>query len=184
MKSIIIIIIVIVLIFILILMNRQKNKNTILPSAQTVDEVLEMETTQALIALNGLIQKKLGTQDYTVLTHPELVVLAVDWLQSEVNNGGYHQYFFNSYSELAQEAIDGLREIGANQAAEITEKAYSIFPDSKVPKNRDERQILLDKAGEKGEALLNNLDNEFYKYPDNIDTLLIEYVKNHKEEFK
>ncbi|MBN2302471.1 MAG: DMP19 family protein [Lentisphaerae bacterium] len=181
MKIIIIILIVLVVVF--IVMNKQK-KAIILPSAQTIDEALGMETTKSLIAINGLIQKKLGTQNYSVLSHSELVVLAIDWLQSDVNNGGYHQYFYNSYSDLAQEAVNGLREIGANRMAEITEKACSIFPDSNVPKDRNERQTLLEKAGEKGETILRKLDDEFFKYPDNINALLIEYIKKHKAEFK
>jgi hypothetical protein len=37
----------------------------------------------------------------------------IDDLEAEVNNGGFHQYFYNSAGDNTAEAIRALEEIGA-----------------------------------------------------------------------
>jgi hypothetical protein len=185
MKVLLVTIIVLILV-VLILFNKSKNKTgELVLSAKNVDEVLDLEPTGALITINQLIQKKLGTQDYSVLNKSEITVISVDWLQGDVSNGGYHQYFFNSYSELAHEAHEGLKLIGAPATAEITRQAFSIFPDSIVPKDRDERQKILETIGNDKKEFLGKLDDKFYDYPDgNIDNLLIAFIKENINDFK
>ncbi len=185
MKILIAIVVLVVLGSIFWLMNKSdKNKGYSLPQANNIEEALEMDKTQALIAINGLLCNKMGNDlNYANLNKSELLVISVDLLQSDVNNGGFDQYFFNSFSELAYEAMDGLKEIGALNAAEIAEKAFSVFPDSNVPNDRNERQALLDNIGEKEEELLSKVDQDFYKCPDDIDALLIEYIKQHRKDF-
>jgi hypothetical protein len=104
-------------------------------------------------------------------------------LEREVNNGGFNQYFINSSGDFAHETIHSLKTIGANHTADILQSAIDQFPDKKVPSDRDERIELVGQiegiANEKWE----DLDQKFFEYKDNLNSLNIEYVKKYRTEF-
>jgi Domain of unknown function (DUF4375) len=54
-------------------------------------------------------------------------LLALHWCQSEVCNGGFHQFFTNSTGVLAPEAAQGFRAINMSAIAEILERAMAVF---------------------------------------------------------
>src|SRR5262245_7488203 len=64
--------------------------------------------------------------DYYALTPAERVFRAVWELEAQVNNGGFHQYFFNASGRLAFKVVDALRAIGAAQMATIVEQAIEV----------------------------------------------------------
>jgi len=77
-----------------------------------------------------------------------------------------------------------LLEIGATNTVELLKTATTIFPNSIVPQNHEERQVLLDKIqNDEIEKKLSNLDNSFYEYKDDLLNLEYEYVMLHKSEF-
>jgi hypothetical protein len=57
----------------------------------------------------------------------------------EVDNGGLAQFFSNSSGMYTEELLNGLRLLGANQHASVVEQASRIFPEGKVPIDREER---------------------------------------------
>lgn len=65
-------------------------------------------------------------------------LLAAHWCQSEVRNGGLHQFFSNSTGVLAPEALAGFRAIGLHEWAEILRKAINLFGDS-YPRKQEDR---------------------------------------------
>lgn len=65
-------------------------------------------------------------------------LLAVRWCDSEVCNGGFHQFFSNSTGVLAPEALEGYRAIGLHECAEITQAAIGLFEEP-YPRDRDAR---------------------------------------------
>jgi hypothetical protein len=69
-------------------------------------------------------------------------LFAAQWCQSEVCNGGLHQFFFNSTGVLAPEAVEGFRAIGLAEWAECLAKAMRFFG-SPYPRGRAERQEML-----------------------------------------
>jgi hypothetical protein len=54
-------------------------------------------------------------------------LLALHWCQSEVCNGGFHQFFNNSTGVLAPEAVKGFHAVGMGTAGEIVSKAMLVF---------------------------------------------------------
>jgi hypothetical protein len=92
-------------------------------------------------------------------------------LQAEVNNGGFHQFFFNSTGKywahilwLMQEAGDG---VGVRRFTEV----LSIFPKGQPAVSRRERWQQLSKmerwpwSKKKARAHFDKHDKEFYKEP-------------------
>ena len=71
---------------------------------------------------------------------PERVglLLAIRWLDSEVRNGGFHQFFQNSTGVLAPEALEGLLALGAQETAMVVSEAVARFGSS-YPRDRERR---------------------------------------------
>ena len=105
---------------------------------------------------------------------PDEVVDLIDALEGEVNNGGFHQYFYNSAGDRTAETIQALEIVGAFKIAEIVKKAAQMFPGGMPPKDRFERQEILLKLYPKAIAF-RGLDEEFYDYPDKVAELLKKY---------
>lgn len=98
-------------------------------------------------------------------------------LEREINNGGFYQYFFNSSGDFAHETILSLKNIKADKTADILQKAINLFPNKTVPKDRDKRQDILEKIEEKAAPIWEELDQKFFNYEDDLNTLNMEYVE-------
>ena len=61
------------------------------------------------------------------------------WCQTEVRNGGFHQFFTNSTGILAPEALTAFRAIGLQEWASILEEAIGCFG-VPFPRKRHERE--------------------------------------------
>ena len=71
------------------------------------------------------------------------VLLAAHWLDSEVNNGGFEQLFFNSTGVLVPEARAAFEALNLRDAAAVIEEAMSVFgPD--YPRDRAQRVTMLE----------------------------------------
>lgn len=74
----------------------------------------------------------------------QMALWAVLNANGQICNGGFSQFFFNSYGELAEEALQGFRLLGMAEYADILEQAYAAFPARPIPKSRETRIALLD----------------------------------------
>lgn len=52
--------------------------------------------------------------------------------EKELNNGGFHQFFFNSTGKYSHETIGSLKAINAINTVMLLEAAISKFPDGQV----------------------------------------------------
>ncbi len=101
----------------------------------------------------------------------------IDALEGEVNNGGFHQFFYNSAGDNTVETIRALETIGAASMADIVKRAAAMFPGKMPPKDRFVRQdVLLENYPDS--AVFRKLDEEFYEYPDNLSELLAKFKKS------
>jgi hypothetical protein len=73
-------------------------------------------------------------------------LFAAHWCQSEVCNGGLHQFFSNSTGVLAPEALEAFRAMGLAEWADILAEAMRFFG-SPYPRERADRQDLLAERG-------------------------------------
>ena len=75
---------------------------------------------------------------------PEIAVLfAAHWLNSEVCNGGFHQFFSNPTGVLAPEAHKSFLVLDLRDAAALIDQAIRFFGD-KYPREQDVRCAMLD----------------------------------------
>ena len=138
--------------------------------------IIELDNKICNLSSWGEKLNKLNTSQRTFYYNQEL--------EREINNGGFNQFYFNSSGNYAHEVIDSLVAIGANKTAEIVRKANSQFPSRKVPKDRDERQKVLNQIEEKANEVWENFDQEFCQYEDDLNSLNLEFIKKNINDFR
>lgn len=153
-------------------------------TGQSSDEILaHVETHSVFSVLGGLqwsIQAKArATGGEDKLTDEERVFLAVLALISEVNNGGYRQFFWNSSRRFTPMIVDSLRRIGCERTAELTERAIATLGLSELTVDAVTEQI--QREHPEKNAKLEALDREFYSFdeatPHLLDFLLAERAR-------
>jgi len=142
-----------------------------------------MNKNKALVAVAESDKVSFGFEPFSKQSVPQNVFSAVYELHGQVNNGGFWQYFANTSAETACFVEEALRMIGANRTAEICRTAIEIaFPGglpslwSQIRESATERRDQLS-------SQLNDLDCEFFQYPDDLTELLYEFILKHPDEF-
>ena len=75
---------------------------------------------------------------FNSLPGPEKLYFAVSLLEGDIYNGGFDQYFTNSYADYFDYALRGLENMGDKRGFEITLKAKRLLFDKKdVPKHEE-----------------------------------------------
>jgi len=136
-----------------------------------------------LIALSGAERSSFGKQDFGIQSQPQKVFSAIWALESEVNNGGFAQYFENDSAETASFVVKALEMVSAPKTADICRRAIECaFPEG-LPS--DSAAINAAVADFSSSTLhgLSELDQEFYRYPHDLTELLFAFVTLHPEEF-
>ncbi len=146
--------------------------------------VMEIDTYLNEISKYGEEMEKLNSS--------QKVLLIIENLEREINNGGFRQFYWNSSGDYAMETIDALKQIGAAKTAGVVKKANDQFPNSFVPEDRNERGDILYLIGEKSSEYWNTLDTKFYVPNketgdweiDDLPNLLVKFVKENKADFE
>ena len=107
---------------------------------------------------------------------PSEIVDLVRWVDAEVNNGGFHQFFNNSSGDKTVETIVALTQIGATKTAGIVRSAAAMFPGGMPPRDRKERIEILWREFPDPRSFY-SLNEEFYEYPDGLlETLITNFA--------
>jgi Domain of unknown function (DUF4375) len=112
---------------------------------------------------------------------------ALVWTESEVSNGGFEQYFWNSTGMLHDDAIAGARLIDARDVERVLRDAAALFPDGRAPESRVARQEALDDLSPENKEQLGRLDDRFFSLLDDparsSARFLEAYIRRHTDEF-
>jgi hypothetical protein len=119
------------------------------------------------------------------LTKGQQAVFSTWWLEAEVNNGGFNQFYFNSSGQYAEMAEIGFKTIGAEKFSELTLRANNIFTENKERLEEFDDGTMESFSESYKDNPLNDLDTEFYKLYDseNISDLRIKYIRENNKEF-
>jgi Domain of unknown function (DUF4375) len=98
------------------------------------------------------------SRTFAGVPRPAGLLFAAHFCQSEICNGGFKQFFYNSTGVVAPEAIEGFKAIAQASVAEIVQEACSLFGEP-FPRERSLRQS---KLAAIDSALLDSLDQKFY----------------------
>jgi Domain of unknown function (DUF4375) len=118
-------------------------------SGESTDALISLENEYRLdsivLAFEQALDQKAARSGIESLTAEEYVVLAVEALEREVNNGGYCQFFFNTSS--APRIVDTLQRIGCPEAARLTKRAIDIVGVDPTAPRDSYRNAIAERAG-------------------------------------
>jgi hypothetical protein len=152
---------------------------------ENLEELLNAEDINStIIELDGFIAEACAYGDEMgELSEPQKLFYFNQNLEREINNGGFNQYFSNSSGDFTHETLVSLFAIGAIHTAKILQLAIDQFPKKKVPKERDERQGIMEQIVDKAGEVWEQLDQQFFGYKDNLNQLNLDFVKKNKSHF-
>ncbi len=148
-------------------------------SGQTMDELISLEgkyrTDSLVLAFEEAMDQKAARVGDDKLTAEERIILAIEALEREVNNGGYGQFFVNSSREYAPIIVDALRRIGCPKTAEITSKAMKIV--QKAPMTDEEIENGSWEENEERQEALGECDTLYFERPETVEERLFAFIK-------
>jgi hypothetical protein len=136
------------------------------------------------------IRSKVG-EDYeheyrivTSLSKGFQMVYATSWVEGEVDNGGFNQYFWNPSGAFRIEALEGYKLIGATQHEQIMAEAIKVYAaiESKL-KQQQEKGTLKAFSDSYKDNPLNKLDDQFYELKENVSALRVRFIREHPDLF-
>ncbi|HTU35150.1 MAG TPA: DMP19 family protein [Candidatus Acidoferrum sp.] len=141
-----------------------------------------MNKNTILINLSESERTRFGKEEFATQSLPQKVFSAIWAAESEVNNGGFLQYFLSESAESASFVVQALETIGAPQTADICKRAIATaFPRGLPASHQTIQSTAAEFSGETLENLA-SLDDEFLTYPHDLTALLFAYVSHHPEE--
>ncbi|WOO42590.1 DMP19 family protein [Rubellicoccus peritrichatus] len=97
------------------------------------------------------------------------------YLDAEVRNGGFSQYFFNSSSDYNEECLEALKLIGATEHHRILSKATKQFGFWGPSKDRGKRQSQLENLSDEEAEALYECNDEWYDLDYPVGYYLLKY---------
>jgi hypothetical protein len=142
-----------------------------------------MNKNSILISLSESEKARLGKDDFADQSRPQKVFSAIWVLESEVNNGGFSQFFLNSSAETAPFVVAALETIGAPKTAAICKRAIAAAFPAGLPETPEAICSVAAHFSDDTSEKLDLLDQEFFAYPHSLTDLLFAFVSEHPEEF-
>jgi hypothetical protein len=116
---------------------------------------------------------------------PRQAIYIIWALETEVNNGGFNQFYFNSSGQYADLIPEALKLVGATKFAYLVERANAIYrsENDKITKHQDGTIEGFSRSYEANP--LNKLDDEFYDLykQEDLQQLQVGFIRNNKQYF-
>ena len=127
-------------------------------------------------ASRAVLEGRWRTLGFDTLLPEERAFIVLWWLEAEVFNGGFHQYFFNSAGDAAPEALVALKSLGAVQTARVLADAIDLL--GAVPYIRDnERRRKHLRALENSIERFDRVTDELQDLPEDFVSLAMDRVR-------
>lgn len=151
---------------------------------QSVDELIGLQNTHRIDSIVLAFESALDVRrdNGEELTGVELVILAIEGLEREVNNGGFSQFFYNSSVEYAPLIVASMKNIGCHEMANLAQRAIDILAVDTLDPDTIEKRMDPDDEGL--EEALGELDDIYFKSDEVPGYALFEYIKNNRESIK
>ena len=154
-------------------------------SGQTVEQLLSLEgecrIDSLIVAFHQAVDQKAAREGDDALSSEEQIILAIETLEAEVNNGGHAQFFLNSSREYAPTIVQALARIGCSKTAEITQRAIDALHLPSLTGEAIEAAMADDEVSEDD---LNECDDSYYKSGEDIAGQLFAFIKKNKDAIK
>ncbi len=149
---------------------------------QSTDELLALANTHRIDSLVLAFEEALQQKDPEELNDEENVVLAVEALEREVNNGGYSQFFLNSSNAFAGTIVDALKRIGAKTAADVTARAIAAVSARSL--DADTLDLVMAADDEVRDQALQACDKAYFETVGDLSEPLLEFIRANRKRIK
>ena len=130
-----------------------------------------------VLAFEAGIDQKAQRHGIETLTPPERVVLAVEAIEREVNNGGFDQLFRSSSRKYAPDFVSSLEAIGRPDVADLGRRAIAALRLGKRPLTVESIELALDRDSDARDHVFEELDTEYYETSGDLAPALFAYIK-------
>lgn len=153
---------------------------------ENMNNIIEEKYSQAVKNINEDILQDLNKwYDYIYnLPIDQQVIYTVSIFDWQIKNGGFHQYFFNSYGIFTFITLKNLEQLKLFEVKKLLEQALSLVNYENCKEEEFKLRIFnkkIEKITNFDEVLfeeLNNLDEIYYMIPDEqIYNSLVKYLK-------
>jgi|GEM_PF-1557261 len=100
--------------------------------------------------------------------------------ECEINNGGFDQFYFNSIGYEVFEIQKGLEFFGLIKNKMLLDKSLELLKQKIDIKNYYELSSKQELPTEDFEEEFNELNSQFYDYPEKIEEIINEYLNKHR----
>lgn len=149
---------------------------------QSTDELIALEgmyrTDSIVLAFEQAMDQKAARLGDGALSDEERIILVIEALEREVNNGGYELFFGNLSREYASTIVDDLREIGCPKTAEVTQKALRVVQED--PMTEEELTNFSWTENEGLHTALNDCDSLYFALGEDIAERLFAFIKSNR----
>jgi hypothetical protein len=147
-------------------------------SGQSVDELLALETAyrvdSLVLAFEAAIKRKLAQRGPTSVSPEERVILVVEALEREVNNGGYDAFFFHC-PQYADEVEASLLRIKCPTHAAIARRAVDAMNAYRMPSASV--SDALSAGGGTLEREFGRVNDQYYDCEESIEQRLFHFIR-------
>ena len=116
-------------------------------------------------------------------TRGERFVAAVQGMSREVNNGGWDQFFRNSSGALAFDLVPALEAMGSKENLSMAQRALGRFGRPASLGEDDRWSHLESVRGDDDDNPWEDLDDEFYENPEDLEAMTLRYIASRFAEF-
>lgn len=133
-------------------------------------------TDSIVLAFEKAVRQK---QKRMPISREESFIVAVEELEREVNNGGYHQFFLNDPDQAAV-IVPALTAIGCPKTAAITQRAIDALG-IKGDLTVEAVEAAVGGDFDRLSAALDPCDTDYYRYEEPIADRLFGWIKRNRE---
>lgn len=111
---------------------------------------------------------------------PQRLIWAMIWYKIEVDNGGHHQFYFNSTGMVWRDALEGFEVLGLSEiAALLSQSALRMGGSPSL--DRAVRQDQLEETN----AVFDDLNDQFYTLSDaiDLDAIMMKFIRANAADF-
>jgi hypothetical protein len=157
-------------------------------SGQSVDDLIacasQYRIDSIVLAFEEALQQMAERIGLSQLNEAELTILAVEALEREVNNGGYHQFFLNT-PEYAAIIVAALKRIDCPKTASTSVSAISLLGlRQPVTASQVEAALARDRSGKLIEILIDKCDRLYDESGEPIADRLFAYERTHRRSIR
>ena len=155
-------------------------------SGESAEELIALESEYGIVSLilafEQAVDQKAEREGSDSLSDVEKIILAVEALEREVNNGGFSQFFINSSREYAPMIVEALLRIGCKETAALAREAVEALH---LPSLTDQAiNAAMQEDDEVRDKELSRIDRLYFDGNEPIAQRLFDFIKANRAAVK